>query len=181
MAEEVNEERPENEPSGAMGKIILVLGVVLVAAIGGLSTYLFVLKPMLEEAAEVAASEQVSDEDPIPLFPVEVEFPQAFVNVIRDGQAPAATLVFGVTLECENRDTANLVGVHRARFVDIINKLHDSRTRSELDDVLLIKESIQRQAKQKLNHLLRRLQAEPADNIRITSVLHHTFAVQDPL
>ncbi len=181
MAEEVNEERPEKEDSGALGKIILVLGVVLVAAIGGLATYLFVLKPMLEEAAEVAASEQVSDEDPIPLFPVEVEFPQTPVNVIREGQAPAAMLLFGVTLECENQETADLVTKHQARFRDMLNKLHDSRTRNELDDVLLIKKSIQKQAKQKANDMLRRLQEKPADNIRITSVFHHTFVVNDPL
>ena len=46
MAEEVNEEPPEEKSSGALGKIVLVLGVVLVAAIGGLTTYLFVLKPI---------------------------------------------------------------------------------------------------------------------------------------
>lgn len=181
MAEEVNEERPEKESSGAIGKIVLVLGVVLVAAIGGLATYLFVLKPMLEEAAEVAASEQVSNEDPIPLMPVEIEFPQTPVNVIRDGQAPAAMLLFGVTLECENEATAELVRRHQARFVDMVNKLHDSRTRAELDDVLLIKESIQRQARQKGNDILRRLQEDPDDNIRITDVFHHTFVVNDPL
>ncbi len=181
MAEEVNEERPEKEASGAVGKIILILGVVLVAAIAGLATYLFVLSPMLDEAAEVAASEQVSDEDPIPLEPVVVEFPQTPVNVIREGQAPASMLLFGVTLECENQETAALVTKHQARFRDMINKRHDSRTRSELDDVLLIKKSIQKQIKQKANDMLKQMQEEPADNIRITAVFHHTFTVQDQL
>lgn len=182
MAEEAKEEEPEAKSGGVLGKIILVLGVVLVAAIGGLSTYLFVLKPMLEKAAaELVASEQESDGDPIPLMPVEIEFPQTAVNVMREGQAPAATLLFGVTLECENAATAELVNRHQARFVDMINKLHDSRTRSELDDVLLIKESIQRQALQKANEILMRLQDTSADTVRITSVLHHTFVVQDPL
>ena len=181
MAEEAKEEGPEPKSGGALGKIILVLGVVLVAAIGGLATYLFILKPMLEEAAEVVASERGPDEDPIPIAPVMIEFPQTPVNVIRDGQSPAATLLFGVTLECENEATAALVRLHQARFVDMINKLHDSRTRSELDDVLLIKESIQRQALQKSNGILMRLQEKPADILRITSVLHHTFVVQDPL
>ncbi len=181
MGEEVNEEQPEEESSGALGKIVLVLGVVLVAAVGGLATYVFVLKPMLEEAAEVAASEQASDEDPIPLAPVAIEFPQTPVNVIREGQSPAATLLFGVTLECENEVTAQLVRMHLPRFVDMINKLHDSRTRDELDDVLLIKESIQRQALQKSNDILMRLQEKPNDIIRVVSVFHHTFVVQDPL
>ncbi len=181
MAEEAKEEEPEPKSGGALGKIILVLGVVLVAAIGGLATYLFVLKPMLEEAAEVASSQQASDEDPIPIAPVAIEFPQTPVNVMREGQAPAATLLFGVTLECENEATAAIVRMHQARFVDMINKLHDSRTRSELDDVFVIKDSIQRQALQKANDILMRVQEKPDDIIRIVSVFHHTFVVQDPL
>ena len=181
MAEEVNEEQPDEKSSGALGKIVLVLGVVLIAAIGGLATYLFVLKPMLDEAAEVAASERASDEPRIPIAPVAIEFPQTPVNVIRDGQAPAAILLFGVTLECENEATAELVRRHQARFIDMINKLHDSRTREELDDVLLVKESIQRQALQKSNDILMRLQEKPAETIRVISVFHYTFVVQDPL
>lgn len=179
MADEEIQEQTEEKPSGGgIGKIILVLVVALVAAIGGLATYLFVLKPMLEASALVA---EAVEEDPIPLAPVYIEFPQTPVNVIRDGEAPAATLLFGVTLECENEVTSQLVTRYQALFVDMINKLHDSRTRAELDDVLLIKESIQRQLMQKTNDLLKRLQGESADNIRITSVLHHTFVVQDPL
>ena len=178
MADEINKEGAEEESGGGVSKIILVLGVVLVAAIGGLSTYLFVLKPMLDDT-EVAL--QVSSEDAIPVAPVELEFPQTPVNVMREGQAPAATLLFGVTLECNNAETADLVSSHRARFVDMINKLHDSRTRSELDDTLLIKESIQRQALQKANDILTRLQENPSESIRITSVMHHTFVVSDAL
>jgi hypothetical protein len=93
---------------------------------------------------------------------------------------PASILVYGVSVECNNAETATLVQTHLARFVDIINKLHDSRTRSELDNTLLMKESIQRQAVQKSNDLLRRLQEKPRDDIKITAVLHQKFAVQDP-
>ena len=56
MAEEVNEEPPEEKSSGALGKIVLVLGVVLVAAIGGLTTYLFVLKPIATNTTEEGRS-----------------------------------------------------------------------------------------------------------------------------
>lgn len=179
MADEENQEQTEEKPSGGgLGKIVLVLVVAFVAAIGGLATYLFVLKPMLEKSAVVA---EAVEEDLIPLAAVEIEFPASPVNVIRDGQEPAATLLFGVTLECANAETLALVTAHQARFVDMINKLHASRTRAELDDVLLMTESIQRQLMQKLNDLLKRLQEEPADEIRITAVLHHTFVVQDPL
>ena len=176
MADEVNEPKPDETSGGGPGKIILVVGVVLMAAVAGLGTYLFVLKPMLTDTEEVARNE---GENPIPVAPVMVEFPQTPVNVIRDGEAPAATLLFGVTLECENAETAILVNAHRARFVDMINKLHDSRTRSELDDVLIIKESIQRQILQKANGILERMPETPTD-FRITSVFHHTFVVQDP-
>lgn len=178
MADEVSEEGAEEKSGGGVSKILLVLGVVLVAAIGGLSTYLFVLKPLLDDT-EVAI--QVDPEDVIPFAPVELEFPQTPVNVMREGQLPASTLLFGVTLECENFETAELVTAHRARFVDMINKLHDSRTRAELDDTLLIKESIQAQILQKANAILARLQAEPSKSIRITDVFHHTFVVQDAL
>lgn len=178
MADEVNEESTEEQSGGGVGKIILVLGVVLVAAIGGLSTYVFLLKPMLGDT-ELAL--QVDPEDFIPVAPVEVEFPQTPVNVMREGQAPAATLLFGVTLECQNAETAALVSMHRGRFIDMINKLHDSRTRSDLDDTLLMKESIQKQALQKANDILIRLQQEPSESIRITSVFHHTFVVSDAL
>lgn len=176
MADEVNEEVAEERSGGGIGKIILVLGVVLVAAIAGLSSYLFVLKPMLDET-EVAV--QIDPEDIIPLAPAMVEFPATPVNVMREGQMPASTLLFGVTLECENALTAELVSAHRARFVDMINKLHDSKTRAELDDTFIIKESIQRQILQKANDILMRLQVESSESIRITAVFHHTFVVQD--
>ncbi len=177
MADEV-QRQDQGGSGGVWARLLLVIGVLLLAAIAGLSTYLFVLSPMLKEPESV---EQADAEDSIPANPVTVEFPASPVNVIREGEMPASTLLFGVTLECNNPETAALVQAHRARFLDIINKLHDSRTRSELDDTLLIKESIQRQALQKCNDLLRRLQEQPSEEIRITAVLHHTFVVQDPL
>lgn len=177
MANEV-QSQGEQASGGGFGRILLVVAVVLVAAIAGLSTYLFVLAPMLKKPDAVVQAEVV---EAMPANPVFIEFPQTPVNVIREGEMPASTLLFGVTLECNNPETAALVQAHRARFVDIINKLHDSRTRSELDDTLLIKESIERQALQKCNDLLRRLQDTPNDDIKITAVLHHTFVVQDPL
>ena len=172
-------EEPAPEQSGGIGKLLLPIGLVLVAAIAGLATYLFVLSPMLANAG-LDAESKAAPEDLVPLSPVVIEFPDSFVNVIRDGEMPASILMFGVSLECNNEQTAALVNAHRARFVDIINKLHDSRTRSELDDTLLIKESIQRQAQQKANDLLRRLQEGPRDDVKITAVLHHKFVVNDP-
>lgn len=184
MAERADKVTAPPAKSGGLGKILLPVGLVLVAAIAGLATYLFVLAPMLalEDSAhgdELAHTE--GHHDDLPHHPETITLPDGFVNVIRDGEMPAAMLVYGVSIECNNHETRLLVETHLARFVDIINKLHDSRTRAELDDTLLIKESIQRQATQKVNDLLRRLQEKPRDDIKITAVLHHKFAVQDPI
>lgn len=181
MAQKAEKPVEPAEPSkkGGIGKFLLPVGLVLVAAIAGLATYLFVLSPMLAEEEPPSEARATTDER-VPLNPVVVNLPDGFVNVIRDGDMPAAILVYGVSIECNNEETAALVEAHLARFIDIINKLHDSRTRSELDDTLLIKESIQRQAAQKVNDLLRRLQEKPRDDIKVTAVLHHKFAVQDP-
>ncbi|MCH7910358.1 MAG: hypothetical protein IIB38_12160 [Candidatus Hydrogenedentes bacterium] len=182
MSEETNEEQVvAPAPTKGVGQIIRI-GVggaaVLLAVLAGLLTFRFVLAPMLEPP-EMAAMEEV--EDPIPLAPVMLMFDTSFVNVIREGDFPASTLVFGVTLECMNQETANLIEYHKPRFIDMIIKLHDSRTRVELDDSLTLKNSIQRQAVQKCNDLLRRLQASPNPDIKVTAVFHHSFTVQDQL
>lgn len=179
MAEEVKEEQQEETPSkssGAMVKAGIAVGVIVAAVVGGLLFYRLVLGPMLGSSGEEEGEgEQIS----IPLNPVMVVFEDTFVNVMRDGDMPAATFLFGVTLECINQETADIIGVHHARFVDMLNKLHDSRTRGELDDVVVLKESIQRQALQKCNDLLRRIEGNPDTDNLVTAVFHQTFAVQD--
>lgn len=177
MAEE-EKEQSEETGGGGLGKIVLIAGVVLVAGIAGLSTYLFLLRPMLTSLPEDG---QAQSEELMPVGAFEIEFPQTPVNVMREGDAPAATLLYGVTLECTTQETVDLIAAHKGRFVDMFHKLHASRTRDDLDDVLLITDSIQKQLLQKCNDLLKRLQVEPDESIRITSVLHHTFVVQDPL
>lgn len=163
-----------------MGKLIVLAVVLLVAAGGGVATYWFVLAPMLsEDGGEVVEAA----EREIPLHPVYVAFEDRFVNVIMDDpDVPASTLVYGVTFECNNQLTADLINAHLPRFVDMINKLHSSLTRDELDDTLLITESIQRQALQKANDILRKIQGEAGSpEIRVTAVSHQMFAVEDKL
>ena len=182
MADEVeNKEEQEQAPPRDFSRIIRLgvgIAAILVAVLAGLLPFRLVLAPPLR-APEMAEMDE--DYDPIPVHPVMFMLDTAFVNVVREGDFPAATLMFGVTLECNNQLTADLIGMHRARFVDMIIKLHDSRTRVELDDTLALKISIQRQAMQKCNDLLRRLQASPDSEVRVTAVFHHTFTVQDPL
>lgn len=176
--EQQQEEVKEESSGGGIGGIIAIIGVLLVAAIAGVSVYLFVLAPRLDSGDDAVAGED-GDSGYIPAAPAMIEFPTTFVNVLREGEMPSSTLMFGVTLECENLETVALVEIHHARFVDTISKRHDSRTRSELDDVLQIKTSIQRQLLQELNDILERVQEEPDEAIAITAVFHHTFAVQD--
>lgn len=167
---------------GGMGRLLMMAGVVLVAAIGGLATYLFILAPVLKEPEAAHGEEHAEehgDEEHVPHHAEMIELPTVVVNVMREGNGPSTYLQFGVTLECSDHSTAQLVERYKARFIDIINKLHDSRTRKELEDTLLIKESIQRQAMQKTNELLKKLQEKPSEDVKITAVLHHTFVVQD--
>jgi len=180
MPEKKEKAEAEAPKGGGMGRILLLVGVVLVAAIGGLATYLFVLAPVLKDP-EAHAEAKAHDEQSLPEKPVPIDLPNVVVNVMREGDGPAALLSFAVTIECNNQETADIVEAHKARFVDIINKLHDSRTRKELDDTLLIKESIERQAMQKTNELLTKLQKKPSEEIKITAVLHQNFVVQDPV
>lgn len=180
MSEEANEEQqqPEKGNRGNLITIVIALIVVIVAVVGGLLTYRLVIAPMLAPPEEATEQEKYEE---IPLNPVMVAFEDSFVNVMREQDLPASTLLFGVTLECTNQETADLIELHRVRFKDMISKLHDSRTRAELDDVLLLKESIQKQAKQKCNDLLKRLMGDANPEMRITAVFHSTFAVQDQI
>lgn len=165
----------EESGNGIISTLIVVAIVLALAGGGGLFLYRFVIAPRLATDDAVA---EAAVEDAIPIMPVNVEFPQKFVNIMRDAKEPASTLVFQVTLECNNQATANLINMHKIRFEDMLIKLHDSRTRDELDDVLALKTSIQRQAKQKANDLLQRLGAPP-DEMQVTEVFHNLFMVQD--
>lgn len=182
MAEEVDEGQEPQEPvakkGGGIAKIAVPVLIVIVAGVGGFATFRFVIAPMLATSDEVHIDEPASE---LPVTPTMVVLESSFVNVIREGDLPASTLLFGVTLECNNQATADLINAYLPRIIDMINKLHDSRTRAELDDVLVLKESIQRQALQKCNDVLKRLQPKPDPAIKVTAVFHHSFAVQDSM
>jgi flagellar basal body-associated protein FliL len=172
MADEV-----KNEEAAAKGNPIIRL--VLAAGAGGFATWLFVLAPMLASPDDEEGVAEAA-EPSIPLNPVMFAFEDAFVNVIMDAELPASTLVYGVTFECANQQTVALITTHKARFVDMLLKLHSGLHRKDLDAPTLIQESIQRQAIQKANDILRRLGADPAQ-IRVTAVFHHSFLVDDKL
>ncbi|PCJ57690.1 MAG: hypothetical protein COA73_10610 [Candidatus Hydrogenedentota bacterium] len=185
MAEEVDEDVQEQSPKagGIVGKLV-PLAAVLVFLVVGAAVFMLVISPMLSDEepdeTEDMASETQGDEFPLQPAMV-VTLDSSFVNLMREGDSAAPMLIYGVKLECNDQATLDLVVVNQHRFEDMVMKLHDSRTRGELDDILAFKESVQRQALQKANDILVRLQGDnPAENVKITKVLHYQMAVQDP-
>jgi len=175
MAEEVNE--GQESPKRNLGGIIKIASAgafVLVAGIAGVLVYKIFLSPILAPSDD----EDAVVVEEIPLEPVHVIFESAFASVRREGDLPASTLVYGLTLECRDQETADLVNLFQPRFADMLNSLHGSKTRSELDDGERLKESIKKQALQKCNDLLRQLGG--GDDLRVTAVLYSNFAVSDP-
>jgi flagellar basal body-associated protein FliL len=184
MAEETNEEGQEQEPKkgGILGKLIPLMAVLVFLGVGA-AVYLFVIAPRLtDDTTDDAAAEEMENPDgDLPMQPaMVVTLDSNFVNLMRDGDSAAPMLIYGVKLECNDQATMDLVVANQHRFEDMIMKLHDSHTRDELDDILAFKESVQKQALQKANDILKRLQGDnPAENVKITKVLHYQLAVQD--
>ena len=182
MSEEVKEgaQSPEAKGGGGMVKIIILAVVLLGAGGGGFATYHFVLQPMLAAPDEEVMVNDSSEY--IPAVPAMLELPDNYVNVImEEDHVPASTLLYAVTFECNDTATADLITLHLARFIDMISKLHDSRMRSELDDIKNLKISIQREARQKANAILKQLQEKPSDDIMVTNVFHRMLMVSDQL
>ena len=182
MTDETQEaEAPEASETGRGGRSFVKIGifaaVILGAALAGFFVFRFVLAPMLgpqEEAGD-------SDEEPLGIIsPFTVAFDDGFVNLRREGDMSAATLLFGITLECSTQGTIDLIDLYKPRFTDLLHKLHDSRTREEVDDTLNFKKSVQKRALQKCNDLLKQIQGEETDHF-VTAVFHHALAVQDGL
>lgn len=186
MADEAVDEKGEGsgdggKKSGGKMGLILALVAVLLAVGGGLAVYFFVISPKLAPGEEGDVAEVEEPEDFIPLNPVFFPFDQAITHIMREGDGASSMLMYKVTLECTNDATALRIETHRARFVDMLDKLHGSRTRDEVDDILSFKASIQRQALQKSNDILKRVTTdEDKEPLRVTAVFHEQLAVSDP-
>lgn len=171
MAEEVQAE--EQAPSGGMKKKLVVVGAIVALSIAiALLVFFFVLKPMLDEPA--AEGEGEDEDTKIPATVVSVSFDTAIATVLKsqaeeEAELPASLLMHTVTLECFNQVTADLVEKHKPRFTHMINNLHSYRTRDELQD-RLVKESVERQILQGANKILRQLQEEPDQDIKVLEV-----------
>jgi hypothetical protein len=75
--------------------------------------------------------------------------------------------------------TAELIHAHEPRFIDMVSRLHDSRLRSELDDIQNLKTSIQREARQKANAILHQIGGKHEEEPEVTNVFHRTLMVAD--
>jgi flagellar basal body-associated protein FliL len=178
-----NEEQVEDETKPGAGKFLRMFGVAAGIVMGGVILAAVVFKlfllPMLSETESEAAA--TVHPDTISPEAVTVDFDDGYVNVImEDKNVPASWLVYDVSLECANAATASLVEKYRARFHSMLERLHSFKTRKELDDPL-VKESIEKQARQEANTLLDRILGYSDPNIRVTAVFHTRYAVQDQL
>jgi flagellar basal body-associated protein FliL len=179
MADEVSPPEPQPSGGGLLRTAGMIAAIVVLAGLSGLAAYAFVLAPLLRSEITLEAAA-----DTIPISAVEVPFETTYVNLLMPSEdMPASMLLFAITLSCANQATADIIRLHRARFSDVIMKLHDGRTRSEvMSDPRVLKESIQKQVVQETNQVLRRLQGNQVnEHIRVIDALHTQFYASDSL
>lgn len=187
MAEE--KPAPQATPTkkgGALHTMGITAGVVLVAAVSGLLVFNLVVRPRLQSAAPqppnpAAPESETEGEGKLPADAVTVSFEESFASVVMaERDIPASILLYQVSFECANAATAALVEKHKARFVSMLRELHSYKTREELNDPL-VEESVRKEALRRANSMLKSLQPVPDPSVRIVSVLHGKFFVQDQL
>ncbi len=187
MAEEAKTQPAPTSEGKTLKKFIPIVAIIVAAAAAGLATFHFVVGPMLVEPTPSTEpeTEETVEEETIPLTAQTVTFDKNVATVIMPAgsDVPASILMFQVSFECANEQTKALVEAHKARFVHMINELHEFRTREELND-RLVKQSIEEVAKQKANDILKQLQQsapKPEEPLRITAVFHDQFVIQDQM
>jgi flagellar basal body-associated protein FliL len=175
---EVEEEQQEEESGGKGGLIRLLavlMGVVLMGATASLVVWKMVLQPRLVDAGPV-----VADTGPKILpDPFMVPFDSAIATVIMPSDDYLASiLMYSIELECSDQVAMDLVTKHKARFIDMIRKLHASRTREVLKDPMTA-ENIQKQIVQESNAILMAILVENEADSRVTNAFHTQWFVKD--
>lgn len=182
MAEEneTAEEGEETTKSGGKSGLIIALVAILLAAGIGFAVYMFVLKPKLPDE-NTMPEEPVKPANTIPQDPKNHTFAMATVNLMREGDESAGILLYQISFECANERTVDFIMTYEPRFIDMVNNLHASRTRDEVDDILQFKLSIQRQIKQKANDMLDQMTPDDdeGDPPMVTGVFHNTCMAND--
>ncbi len=177
MAEEKEASEDKVKKSGKMGLIILLV-LLLLAVGGGLAVYKFVIAPKLaDDNGEMNPPPPVNL---IPPAPVNYPFDMSTVNLMREGDAAAGILMYQISFECLNLETSEIIELYKPRFVNMLNQLHASRTRDEVDDILLFQTSVQRQALQKANDMLEQMKLPDSEmELKVTGVFHERCMATD--
>ena len=180
MAEEQQPEVAESAPKGGgLMKFILPAIIVVAAIIVALLLFQLVVKPRL--ASSGSGDEEAPPPPTIPLEGVTVDFEEFTTNakLEPDEDGPAALFIYHVALECSNQAVADVVSANKPRFRDIVGRVHEFRTRDELNDPLL-KKSIKKQVLQETNQALNELLREnAAPENRITAVFYDKWFIYD--
>ncbi|MFP4172955.1 MAG: flagellar basal body-associated protein FliL [Candidatus Hydrogenedentota bacterium] len=174
------DEQNASSQRGLKKKLLGLAMALVVPALAAGGVYYFVVRPMLTQEEARAGEES---EDRISESAVTLSMEESFATVnMSNTNIPASLLLFKVSLECANPETAELVNSHKVRFVDMINGLHSFRKRETLNDAS-IKEEIQQEAIRRANAILERLPKPDNSNAdyRITDVFHERFAIQDQI
>ena len=176
---EITEDEQQEEDSGGKGGLIRLLavlvGVVLIGATASLVVWKLVLQPRLIDPSEVV----VETEPTIPADPFMVAFDPAFCSVVMPSEDfLASTLLYAIELECSDQIAMDLITKHKARFIDMIRKLHQGRTREELNDPMT-DDNIQKQIVQESNAILSAILMDNESESRVTNAFHTQWYVKD--
>lgn len=170
--------RRDGESGGGGGIIrlaVVLLGVVLIGATASLVVWEFVLQPRLVDAVPQAERRGAA----IPPEPFMVPFDTSLATVVMpDQDFLASTLMYAVELECSDPIAKASVIQHKARFIDMIRKLHQGRTRAELNDPMT-DDTIQQQIVQKSNSILSEIVINNKADSRVTNAFHTQWYVKD--
>jgi len=176
MTEEQNGEDAAAGKGALAKKVMVPVGIGLVAIVAAVVIWLKVLAPMFEEPDESGTATPAADGDKIPVAAISVPFESQLAQVLTDDPSRSAVLQYSVSLVCSNQATADMIAVRNDLFTSILVGLHDSRTAEELRDPLA-KEGLLRQARYEANAMLRRIQPDAAEENEVLMVVYTEYTV----
>ena len=155
--------------------IAIAAAIIIVPTIMAFVTYRFATQRMADPST--AGNVPTVANDRIPDSVQTIQFDQQYTAVLRESEEyPASTFAFKVAFDVTSPQAVATIDRHRARFHAMIIEVHSFRSRAELEDPL-VKQSIQRNIRDRANELLRRLGATDRD--RVLDVFHEQYVVQD--
>ncbi|MBI2421846.1 MAG: hypothetical protein HYV27_03370 [Candidatus Hydrogenedentes bacterium] len=167
----------EQKSSPLVKNLILYGTALLVPAILGASTFLFLIKPRLEGAVTIEEPMMETPSDALPMDVQEVTFDQETTStVVDDPDLAPPILMYQIALSVKNTETKTLIEAKKAYFQARITRLHGNRTEKELKDPF-VQDTILRQIKQESNTLLKRLAPESEVDLEVLEAMYLKFSV----